>query len=256
MNPETYFLEDDFKELDRLLSLNNLRPQDWDNIEALHTYLIRKIERLSYSKTPYEIGEWEEAIFEKYKQKKRGRKLYIEGVDRMYVNIENASLITNKSKRKINLFAKLIALLEPIAIFAFLSFQIWLNFQYTHSIERSLMYTGAWILGFYPIFFAILFDIKFENEKLNNAFYILLASFIPALNLFLSYPITHSARISLVHYCTWYFGLAFILFFVKNRKILHDNFDTITVNSYFLVLLIFFLLTLSLCFLAYYLRPI
>lgn len=232
MNPETNFLEDDFKELDRLLSLKNISSQDWDNIESLHTYLTRKIERLSYAKTPYKIKPYETSVFNKYKIKKR-----------------------EKKEKQIKPFLKLIALLEPIAIFAFLSFQIWLNFQYTHSIERALMYVGTWLLGFYPAFFAILFNVEFRNEKLNTFFVFTLLFFAPALNLFLSYPITHNIWVSLLHYATWWFGFLFLTMFVFNRIFLYlDNFST--VNGVRLPFLITSLITLSLCFLAYYFRPI
>jgi hypothetical protein len=68
---QTQFFEEDFKELDRLLQLPNKTLQDWDNADMLYMYLIQKIDRLSFSPTPYEVNAYEQSVLNKYKIKQQ-----------------------------------------------------------------------------------------------------------------------------------------------------------------------------------------
>lgn len=70
MKPNTYLLEDDFKELERILR-DGTTPQDWEHAKMLYFFINTKIQNSRFSPEPYQITPQQERILETYRQQKK-----------------------------------------------------------------------------------------------------------------------------------------------------------------------------------------
>ncbi|TAE13960.1 MAG: hypothetical protein EAZ95_10355 [Bacteroidetes bacterium] len=70
MKPNTYLLEDDFKELERILR-DGTTPQDWEHAKMLYFFINTKIQNSRFSPEPYQITPQQEHILETYRQQKK-----------------------------------------------------------------------------------------------------------------------------------------------------------------------------------------
>lgn len=227
---QTQFFEDDFKELDRILQIAKT-PQDWDNADMLYMYLTGKIDRLSFSATPYKINTYEQSVLNKYKIKQQQKE-------------------QEKQRQKRERIAEISPIFEILFVILFIAFQIWLNFQYTKTIEATLLVVGAWVFSFYVIKLVDFLPVgKVIKNGIIRGFLALLILFgTPALNTFLSYKYINHIGITILHYCMWLSAFLNFVSFTINRDKEEENYTKI--------LLFLVPITLALCLWAYYLRPV